>query len=146
MNDEILEAKDAIGQLHGCCCWGRWSDMASECERCQISIWCKPVTERRKSGREPLPPTDQKTKQAEPMPKVSPMEYLKKTLSGKYTCKIQHNGCIVKYTYADGEKMVIVIMVNGDAVQFYTSKFPKGTGVDKLESIEQVEGILRVVL
>jgi hypothetical protein len=147
MMSEVLEAKDAIGKLHQGVCFGRHHERAGECGECQVAVWCKPATERKKSGREPLPPVDPAKEPAvEPIDKVDPLDYLLKTLKGKYEQKISRSGDMTQHVFTESGKPVIVVAIKGAAVQFKTAKFPKGKVVKTLESTEQVEAILGHVI
>jgi hypothetical protein len=135
-----LEMCDAKGSLDGSCFGELWDISSVDCAKCFVRKLCEDKTKRGTAVQEDVPGSDEDVV----MPEIPPMEYMIDLLKGRLDYKVQENDKAIAHYFRKDEKPVFTIIIsktNGKV------KLQTATGqskvVDKIESIEQVEGLIK---
>jgi len=133
--------EDAIRKSsHTAACYGNWNDLAPDCVRCCLRTWCEETIKEWEKRRKNIPGLDDESLAG--YSTVSPLEYLLRTLAGKYDHQVSRDGDIIRHVFreSDGRAAVMVAM-KGKSALIRTAT--KRIEVPELTSTRQVEEILR---
>jgi hypothetical protein len=143
MSDKVVMHSPAKAIKMGSC-FGHYDANDKTCGKCVVNgvnfqspYSCKVATEVRKKAQS----------QSEPdVEKISPMDYLMKSLQGSLDLSIEKNDKAISYDFSqDGIRKVRVISIIGsEKVMIMAQGFKEQ--YDNLESVEFVEGILKQLL
>jgi hypothetical protein len=140
-----VEVQDMMGKLDEGSCWGSWSVSDQACAKCVIMAQCSDATKKRQSGAAAIGPTKPApTETVEDIPDSDPLEYMLKTLEGKYDMSEKKGEGKTAYYFKQEDKVVIQVFVGATGI--VKVKSAKGGGVVELQSIEKVEKVLARLL
>jgi hypothetical protein len=136
----------ANGSLDGSC-FGLWEMSAPECGKCLVREHCEAKVKRgavtQAEASEPIELTEEERK----MPEIPPLEYMLDLLRSRfdYTTK-QNDKAVAHCFWKDTEVVFTVIVAKGSGKLKLMLESGRTKILNGLDSIEQVEGVLKEML
>ncbi len=145
-----FETHDMEGYADSCC-FGRWDISYPACTtgKCLIAKYCEEKAKKGLSIQEESTKIQEivLTEEDKKLPEIPPLEYMLDLLQGKFEHEKKENSkAIAHYFMRDGLNMftIIISRLNGKIKLMSSSHEPKV--VDSIDSIEQVEEIIKEMI
>jgi hypothetical protein len=137
---------DAKGTLDGSC-FGLWEMSAPECSRCLVREPCEAKVKRGAVIQAEAGESVELTEEDRKMPEILPLEYMLDLLRSRfdYTTK-QNDKAVAHYFLEEGKNVFTVIVSKGNGKLKLVSSTGESKLMDFLESVEQVERVLKEML
>lgn len=144
-----LEVHESHGHLESCC-FGLWdmSDSACNTGKCLIAKQCEEITKKKIAVQEDSRIVDEVvlTKEERKLPEISPMEYMLDLLKGRYDYSTKENDKAVAHYFNKDDRTILTIIVSKTNGKLKLQSVLGGKVLNGINSIEEVEEILREML
>lgn len=125
-------------------CFGNWLVSDPECGKCAKAEACEKRTKVRSEESDQEPEGSGGVEEASP---VVPLDYLIQSLGGRYDKETEEKEKAVLHKFRDNGKTVIAVAVGiTGKVKIVSVARNKSTVFERLQSIEEVETVLREML
>lgn len=138
-----FQVYDANGSLDGSC-FGLWEMSAPECSKCLVREHCEAKVKRGAVTQAEAGEAVELTEEDRKMPEIPPLEYMLDLLRSRFDYTTKANDkAVAHYFWKDTEIVFTVIMAKGTGKLKFVAESGRTKIIDGLDSIEQVEGILK---